>query len=232
MAEHGAARDADQSGAWPGAGAGPRTIYLIRHGEKPPNPVGAGAPTPAAAPRVAPALGVDATGCLNDHSLTPRGWQRAGALAVFFGPSATLGRDVLVLPPSRVFAPDYGSPAESVQHRPHQTVEPLARRLGLTIQTPVAKGAEAELVREHLLQATDEHVLVCWEHEHLTAMVAALAQSVTIEPAPAPDLRWPDDRFDMVLVLDRIDERTSTYRLTQLPQLLLDGDSAEPFGSS
>ena len=225
MAQHAPGRDDD---AGPAVGSGPRTIYLIRHGEKPPNPPGPGQPPPAVAPAGA-ALGIDATGCVNDHSLTPRGWQRSGALAVLFGPAGSQDRIPRVSTPSRVFAPDYGSPAESAQHRPHQTVEPLARRLGLAIETPVAKGAEAELVRRHLLPATDEHVLVCWEHEHLTGMIVALAQSVTIEPKPSPDLHWPDDRFDMVLVLSRDDDREATYRLVQLPQLLLDGDSAEPF---
>jgi hypothetical protein len=225
MPQHAPGRDDD---AGPAAGSGPRTIYLIRHGEKPPNPPGPGQPPPAVTPAGA-ALGVDATGCVNDHSLTPRGWQRSGALAVLFGPAGSQDHTPRVSTPSRVFAPDYGSPTESAQHRPHQTVEPLARRLGLAIETPVAKGAEAELVRRHLLQATDEHVLVCWEHEHLTGMIAALAQSVTIEPKPSPDLHWPDDRFDMVLVLSRDDDREATYRLVQLPQLLLDGDSAEPF---
>jgi len=230
MAEHASGRDAGV-GAAVGAGSGPRTIYLIRHGEKPPNPPGPGDQPAAVAPPGTAALGVDATGCVNDHSLTPRGWQRSGALAVFFGPAAGQDHSPRVVPPSRVFAPDYGSPAESAQHRPHQTVEPLARRLGLAIETPVAKGAEADLVRRHLLQATDEHVLVCWEHEHLTGMIAALAQAVTIEPRPSPDLHWPDDRFDMVLVLARADDRPATYRLVQLPQLLLDGDSTEPFTS-
>ncbi len=232
MPDHGSARDdTPRPAAGPGAGAGPRTIYLIRHAEKPPSPVPAGSPPSVQAPGVQASLGVDAVGCVDDHSLTPRGWQRSGALTVFFGPADSQARSPQVHPPTRVFAPDYGSPAESARHRPHQTVEPLARRLGLSIETPVPKGGEADLVHRHLLAATDAHVLVCWEHEHLTGMVAALAEAVSIEPPPAPDLHWPDDRFDMVLVLTRTEDPTVGYRLSQLPQLLLYGDSAEPFST-
>lgn len=50
----------------------PRTITIIRHGEKPTGEKHS-------------ALGVDLQGKERPDSLTPRGWQRAGALAVLLG---------------------------------------------------------------------------------------------------------------------------------------------------
>ena len=48
----------------------PLQIYVVRHGEKPPEPAG-------------PPFGVDR----NQNSLSPRGWQRSGALTVLFSPA-------------------------------------------------------------------------------------------------------------------------------------------------
>ena len=56
----------------------PEVIYIIRHGEKPPD-----------RPPKHPAAhsGVDFRGHQNEHSLLPRGWQRSGALAALFDPT-------------------------------------------------------------------------------------------------------------------------------------------------
>lgn len=51
---------------------------MIRHGEKPPD-----SPPPH---------GVDVDGEHDPHSLVPRGWQRAGALATLFAPRDAAGR--------------------------------------------------------------------------------------------------------------------------------------------
>jgi hypothetical protein len=62
-------------------------------------------------------------------------------------------------------------------------------------------------------------VLVSWEHK-------AIHQIVTGLGGPrSPD--WPDDRFDMVFVLDRTG---AGWDLTQVPQMLLAGDSDARFG--
>ena len=57
----------------------PQQIYVIRHGEKPADPPTTSAPGPP--------FGVDVGGNQNAHAL-PRGWQRSGALAVLFAPTA------------------------------------------------------------------------------------------------------------------------------------------------
>jgi hypothetical protein len=38
-------------------------------------------------------------------------------------------------------------------------------------------------------------------------------------------VKWPDERFDIVWVLDRDGER---WKFSQLPQMLLAGDSEKP----
>jgi hypothetical protein len=63
--------------------------------------------------------------------------------------------------------------------------------------------------------------LISWQHEEIPAILAVFGRQVT----RAPPTSWPDDRFDMVWVLT---PRSDGWSFTQVPQLLLDGDSAEP----
>jgi hypothetical protein len=62
-------------------------------------------------------------------------------------------------------------------------------------------------------------VLVCWQHELIPSLVALLPN------APPVPQHWPGSRFDIVWVCDA----TGTgWRFSQVPQLLLAGDSADP----
>ena len=54
----------------------PRQIFTIRHAEKPADD----------AANSEPPFGIDINGNPNPHSLTPRGWQRSGALTDLFDP--------------------------------------------------------------------------------------------------------------------------------------------------
>ncbi len=185
--------------------AGPDTLMIIRHGEKPADP-----------PATPPPYGVDAEGKQSEHSLVPRGWQRAGALAKVLGaatPPAPL------VQPTAIFAPDYS--AETTSHRTTETVTPLGDRLGLQIQKPVAKGAEEQLVLDHLVSAAG-HVLVCWEHHHIPAIVAGLGTALGVSAIPAIGRSWPDDDFDSVLVFTR---SADGYSLAVTSQDALAGDT-------
>jgi len=198
---------------------GPRQILLIRHAEKPdtgPDGMPAG-----------PAVGVEEGGAPNPHSLTPRGWQRAGALAALLARAG--GAEPQLTAPTVLLAPDYGEPALTTFHRTVQTITPLARRLQLPVRTSCAKGAERELVADHVWPAADECVLVCWEHQHLTDILDAMTSTADILPAPQlPANGWPDDRFDMILAFDRRPGPRRTYSFSQIPQMLLAGDSTTP----
>ena len=101
----------------------PSVVMIIRHAEKP-----AAGGTPK---------GVSADGLTDPESLTPRGWQRAGALVgLFVGDSS--GRQNPRLPtPSHLFASQVGP--QSSSRRPLETLQPLAERLGVTIDSRFLK---------------------------------------------------------------------------------------------
>ncbi|HYL27590.1 MAG TPA: hypothetical protein VEW74_07125 [Candidatus Nitrosotalea sp.] len=175
----------------------PLMIMLIRHAEKQPDDP--------------PPFGINEAGAADKHSLTPRGWQRAGALVGFFAS-----------PSFPIVTPDviYASAADSTESagddskslRPQETVAPLARRLGLTVHAPFVVGKETELANR--LESEDGFVLVAWEHKHIPLIAAALN-------AQAPKI-WPDDQFDCVWILTRGD---CGYNFREVNQSLLDGDA-------
>jgi hypothetical protein len=108
------------------AGTGPPAqLYLIRHGEK---------PDEATSPKHAD-FGVDVDGNQSHHGLLPRGWQRSGALVVLFAPAVGALRPGLRTP-TALYAPDYGSPKATMEHRTYQTIEGLGARLAVPITTP------------------------------------------------------------------------------------------------
>ncbi len=176
------------------------TIMIVRHAEK---------------PGECPGAGVGADGTPDKHSLTVGGWARAGALVQLLASRRHP-------PPDGLSTPDaiYASLGEkSHSLRSPQTVQPLAARLGITVDTSFGKGQEAELGAE--LAGRDGVTLVVWQHEYVRAILDALGP---VTPEPPAD--WPDDRFDVVYA---VTATNSGWRFTQVPQLLMDGDSPEPF---
>lgn len=194
-----------------------QVIYVIRHGEKPPYP-----PPDAVRPPPPPGspFGVDFDGDQNPHSLIPRGWQRSGALTVLFDP--TLGfLQAGLQPPASLFSPSYGAPAKTQEHRTYQTIQGLAGRLGLQINSPFAEGQESDLASS-IVSNSSRVVLICWEHNHIPALASAFPLvSNTAIPRP-----WPGDRFDAVWTFTIAEgTRLTQYVFGQIPQQLLSGDS-------
>ena len=185
-------------------GDGSDTIMIIRHGEKP-----AGSQKSS---------GVDATGSQSPGSLSVRGWQRAGALVGLFDPAAADPIRAGLSRPRSIYA---AKPDGDAGQRPSQTVTPLADRLGLTVNTTYAKGNVQALVQD--ITAVHGTVLVCWQHEEIPALAAALGPVTT--PVPT---NWPDDRFDLVWAFTRV---ATGWSFRQVPQLLLAGDHADPISS-
>jgi hypothetical protein len=178
----------------------PRQIVLIRHAEKP----------------AARADGVNVKGAASDRCLTPRGWQRAGALPTLLGdPREPLTR------PDRLYSPEYENDDRTINHRTYETILPLADRLGLEIVSPHKEGHEAKLAR-HMLASDGGTSLVCWEHTLLVAIASEIP--LTAGSARVPEA-WPDDRFDLVWLFD-LTAGEARYTFSQLPQLLLAGDGA------
>ncbi|AKJ31546.1 hypothetical protein [Caldimonas brevitalea] len=179
-----------------------RKILLIRHAEKPDASLGL--------------QGVDERGNANPHGLSVRGWQRAGALVRFFAPLDGHVRDRRIDTPATIFAA-----ATSAAHpspRPLWTVEPLARALRVEVrQDLTAEARPDQLVAA--VEAADGPVLLSWRHASMAAFAAALTEGGDVPAA------WPEDRYDMVWVFQRDQDRWS---FAQVPQLLLPRDSPEP----
>jgi hypothetical protein len=183
----------------------PRQIVLIRHAEKP----------------SAGAVGIDVDGNASDRCLTPRGWQRAGALATFFAQAGT--RAGPLARPDNLHSPEYETRNRTINHRTYETILPLSERLGVPIRSGHKEGHEEKLVR-HILAEDAGTSLVCWEHTLLEAIASHLPLAAA---SPSPPASWPADRFDLIWLFSLAGgEAGPEYTFAELPQLLLAGDSA------
>ena len=141
-------------------------------------------------------------------SLSVRGWQRAGALAVLFGaPGARGAQPELVRPTEPYAAVDVGR-----SRRPQDTLRPIAELLRLPIRQAVSSGDQRPLAAR--IFASPEDVLVCWRHRELPILARALLpRSAHVVPA-----HWDAARFDLVWVI-------KPDSLLIVPQRLLAGDA-------
>jgi hypothetical protein len=123
-----------------------------------------------------------------DHDLSPRGRERAAALAELLGGPSDLRPDVL-------FATRTESDGGGV--RTQQTLAPLAERLGLEVRCPFKKD-QYERLAAHVLEDASlagKVVAICWNHTNLPAFAAALGLG---DGAPS---RWDKDTFDRFWVI-------------------------------
>ncbi|HEV8410431.1 MAG TPA: histidine phosphatase family protein [Gemmatimonadaceae bacterium] len=126
-----------------------------------------------------------------DPHLSPAGVERAKRLATF-----------LATDPSMI---KYGSPVaifatQTTKHddgqRTQETMVPLARKLGLQVQTPFLGKEYGALARMILSgsQYSGKTIVVCWNHETLPELAAALG----VNPMPR---KWKGAVFDQVYVI-------------------------------
>jgi hypothetical protein len=160
------------------------------------------------------------------HELTVRGWQRAAALVHFFAPRNGEPHHPHIEKPSAIFAAAVTDASPSL--RSQRTVEPMADALGLAIDTSFAEGEEAALAAA-VLRAPSP-VLIAWHHHKIAPLARLICEGLQ-----CPD-DWPDDRFDMVWVLDLAepaempgDPGTGRWQFSQVPQLLFPHDLSDPF---
>lgn len=181
----------------------PEKIMLLRHGEK---------PDPADSVH-----GVDVTGQHNKNDLAPKGWQRSGALVRYFNPLNVPFSHPALARPTAIFA---ASPEGHVKSlRSQNTVQALADSLQVRLHLKHSKGEEKALVEDVLTR--NGVVLVAWEHNAIIGIANLILGNDRVCPQ-----KWPDSRFDMVWVLDRLAE-TGKWVFTQVPQRLLPGDSEQ-----
>jgi broad specificity phosphatase PhoE len=186
-------------------GHGPASVTFIRHAEKQLGDV---------APR-----SVTIDGLLDPNSLTPRGWQRAGALIGLFVPRADEAQALLPTP-AHLFASKLGPHSHS--QRPRETLEPLSERLGVPIDASHVQDDLDGLERS--IRQCQGHVLVAWEHKRIPLIAARLAADPSLVPTV-----WPDDRYDVIWVLTASPSNGELV-LRQIPELLLHGDRPEAIG--
>ena len=183
----------------------PRSVSLLRHAEKQIGGV--------------PPQGVSLDGTPDPESLTPRGWQRAGAIVGLFVPRPAPSGNAVDLPtPTHLFASEIGPHSQS--RRPIETLQPLAERLGLQIGERFLQDDLDGLVSAIL--ACDGDVLVAWEHKR----IPLIANRLVSDQSSVPQV-WPDDRYDVIWTLEPQGGQPG-LRLRQVPQLLLAGDRADP----
>ncbi len=162
-----------------------------------------------------------------DKSLSVRGWQRAGALAVLFAPGPRNPLCQGCAQPDWIYA---SGTLTSDSLRPQQTVQPLAEKLGLEINTsfnPSKKQdpgipREAGLIGEVLTKSGV--VLISWQHE----FIPAFGSHIPLAPGVTYPAEWSSDRFDLIWVLDLApgaEEDSPVYRFAELPQKLLASDA-------
>ena len=170
-------------------------IMIIRHAEKPDGQ----------------AAGISMEGNQDAEELTARGWQRSGALVRFF---ASAG-DAQLATPTFIFAAGTGPHSKSL--RPQHTVAALAEQLGQSVNVAHLKGDEKALADEVLTKS--DPVLIAWQHEAIPEIVSRIVGNSTTCPQ-----QWPDQRFDLVWVLDQ-ETPEDAWTFSQVPQMLLPGDS-------
>jgi broad specificity phosphatase PhoE len=179
------------------------TIMLIRHAEKPD----------------ADHQGVDQKGKPSDHDLIVRGWQRAGALAHFFNNPDP--KTPLIKTPGAIFATEPANGSDS--KRPVETVTPTEQLLKLTMNSTILENDITGLVKA--AEAADDVVLIAWHHQKIPDIANAILQKTVVTK------KWPSDRFDVVWVFNR-SSPTAPWSFSQVPQMLLFGDSSSPIKTS
>jgi hypothetical protein len=193
-------------GRWTMTSLVAQKIMIIRHAEK---PLTDGAPF---------GVGEDGTqgSDAGKSNLIVPGWTRAGALAVLFAPARALLQSPALARPEHLFACKF---SDDGSHRPHDTLLPLSRKLGININTTYGQDDYAAMIAAAM--GCPGAVLICWEHKRIQKITALIPRNG--EPPDA--FHWPGTRFDVVFVFDREGDR---YRFSQVPELLLGTDSPAP----
>ena len=153
----------------------------------------------------------------DDESLTSVGWARAKALVQLFDPAGGVFADRRLARPDKLFATVPNQKSQSL--RPIETITPLARDLGKTIDERFGEGDEKELA---VAAANASGVaLVAWHHEKIPKLAKHILGSLDGVPQ-----HWDDGRFDLVWTFDRAAD--GTWSFAQVPQLVMSGDSNLP----
>ena len=163
--------------------------------------------------------GVTEDGRRARHELTVRGWQRAGALVPLFTKPSSTHKNSLIETPRSIFASDATKQSPSL--RAMHTAGPLAAALGIVVNHDYAEGEEAELAAA--VSAAPSPVLIVWHHGHIYGLTKEIAGNHITCPSD-----WPDERFDVVWILERHGAH-GAWTFSQVAQCLLPEDCPDVF---
>ncbi len=149
------------------------------------------------------------------ESLSVRGWQRAGALVRLFAPNDARFAHPALARPQILFACKAAATDPSL--RPQHTLLPLADLLQVEFNRDFFESEERALVRT-VLEAPGP-ALIAWKHVTMHVIANEILGNKTTAPQ-----HWPYSCYDIVWVFDR---RDGVWTFSQIPQLLLPGDSAD-----
>jgi len=125
------------------------------------------------------------------HGLSPAGEARAEACANYFQKFEIDGKPLTL---NHIFA----TRDTRTSHRPQLTVEPTARKLGLTIDDRFKNRQFVDLADEIKSWPHGENVLIAWHHGKIPHLLRALgADPKTL----LPNGKWPDDNFGWLIQL-------------------------------
>lgn len=205
---------------------GPTKIMIIRHAEKPGTYGGS------------EYGGINLLGGSDNESLITLGWERAGGIASLFNPTNGQFQNAELAVPNFIYASNPATAGgKEPSQRPYQTISALAARLKLTPNTTFDKDHYKHsdgMVASVLAQSGT--VLISWQHEDIwqgpgqdSVLNELLKKTGTANFSNLPTQPWPGSRYDMVFVLDRPSGTGVFTAFTQVPQMLLAGDSTAPF---
>lgn len=174
----------------------PAEVLIIRHAEKP---------------------AVAVLGKTDGRDLSPKGCQRANALASLFTKDARMLEFGL---PVAIYA---GSPKKSDTGslRPLETIQPTAKELGFSPITSFISDDFASMADEVMTKAEYEGktVLISWPHDKIPDIASAFGVNKSQVP------QWDGSIFDRVWKI-KFGIKGSPVFFENLPQHLLPGDSA------
>ena len=143
--------------------------------------------------------------------LAPDGFRRAAMIPNLFLPPVGDQR-VPLAKPDFIFA----TARSKNSNRPVETVMPLSSALNEPISNEILDDDYPELAKLLLSgRFAGKVVLVAWHHGKLPQLTRELG-------AVPPTEKWPDTQFDRIWRIDYVDGKA---KLTDLPMLLLPGDS-------
>lgn len=96
------------------------------------------------------------------------------------------------------------------------TAGPLADTLGIPVNHAFAEEEEAALAA--MVTAAPSPSLIVWHHGAIPRLVKEIAGELASCPS-----HWPDDRFDLIWILERNAPRAG-WSFSQIAQRLLPGD--------